>query len=98
MSEYVTFRAQKDLLEDALRIAKLEGRNRSDAFRDMFRAGLSQKRQKLALEKYGRGEVSIGKAAKIAGISLWEFIELLSERKAELNLSASDILEAAQSI
>jgi len=98
MSDYVTFRTQKDLLEDALRLAKSEGRNRSDAFRDIFKVGLAQKRQRLALEKYGRGEVSMGKAAEIAGISLWEFIELVSEKKTELNITANDILEAAKTI
>ncbi|MFA6330325.1 MAG: UPF0175 family protein [Candidatus Micrarchaeia archaeon] len=96
MSDYVSFRTQKGLLEDALRLAKSEGRNRSDAFRDIFKVGLSQKRQKLALEKYGRGEVSVGKAAEMAGTSLWEFIELLSEKKVELTLTASDVLDAAE--
>ncbi len=98
MSDYVTFRTRGNLLEDALRLAKSEGRNRSDAFRDIFKVGLAQKRQGLALEKYGRGEVSIGKAAEIAGISTWEFVELLSEKKIELNLTAKDVLEAAKAI
>lgn len=98
MSDYVTFRTQKDLLEDALHLAKSEGRNRSDAFRDIFKVGLAQKRQRLALEKYGRGEASIGKAAEIAGISAWEFVELLSEKKMELNLTEKDILDAAKTV
>jgi len=98
MSDYVTFRTQKDLLEDALSLAKSEGRNRSDTFRDIFKVGLAQKRQRLALEKYGRGEVSIGKAAEIAGVSIGEFVELLCEKKMELNLTAKDILEAAKTI
>jgi len=42
--------------------------------------------------------VSLGKAAEIAGVSIWEMLDLLKERKVDLNLDAKDILEAAGEI
>jgi len=48
-------------------------------------------RQTLAVELYREEKLSLGKAKELAGLSTkWEMIQLLNERKVELNYSMDD--------
>lgn len=98
MTEFISFRTKKELRELAEHLASLESRKLSDEFREIFRTGIAEKRKQVAIEKYRNGEVSLGKAAEIAGLSLWEMLELLREYRVELNLETEDIVKAAEEI
>lgn len=98
MTDFISFRSKKELRELAEYLARLESRKLSDEFREIFRTGIAEKRKRIALDKYQRGEVSLGKAAEIAGLSVWEMLELLKEHRVELNLEAEDIIQAAEEI
>ncbi|MFV2041542.1 MAG: UPF0175 family protein [Candidatus Hydrothermarchaeales archaeon] len=98
MGDFISFRSKKELKELADLLAGLESRNLSDTYRDIFRVGIEEKRKRVALDKYSKGEVSLGRAAEIAGVSLWEMLELLRDRKVDLNIDADEILEAAGEI
>ncbi len=98
MGDFISFRSKKELKELADILAGLESRNLSDTYRDIFRVGIEEKRKRVALDKYSKGEVSLGRAAEIAGVSLWEMLELLRDRKVDLNIDADEILEAAGEI
>jgi len=45
------------------------------------------------LDLYREGKVSLWKAAKIAGLSLWEMIDLLAREKVLLNYTIEDLRE-----
>ena len=47
--------------------------------------------RELALVLYGRGVLSAGKAAELAGMTRREFEELLAERRIERPLSVADL-------
>jgi predicted HTH domain antitoxin len=98
MTDFISFRSKKELRELAEFLAKLESRKLSDEFREIFRTGIAEKRKRIAVDKYRKGEVSLGKAAEIAGLSVWEMLELLKEQRVELNLEAEDIIQAAEEI
>ena len=49
------------------------------------------KREKLAIQKYINKEISIGRAAEISGLSLYELIEVFSRLGITSNLSIEDI-------
>ncbi len=98
LMDFVSFRAEKSLRREAELLAELESRDLSDEFRDIFKTGTAEKRKLVALDKYAKGDASFGKAAEIAGISTWEFAELLEKRGLELNLSAEQVLKAAEKI
>lgn len=95
-TDFISFRAKKELRKLAEFLAKIESRNLSDEFREIFRVGIAEKRKRIAVDRYRNGEVSIGKAAEIAGLSVWEMLELLREQRVELNLEAEDIIQAAE--
>ncbi|MBU7029917.1 MAG: UPF0175 family protein [Theionarchaea archaeon] len=47
-------------------------------------------RKLIALELFREGKISIGKASEIAGLSVWEMMSLLKEKKIPLNYSVKD--------
>lgn len=49
-----------------------------------------------AVELYKAKKVSLGLGAKLAGVSLSEFIDLLKEHNAYLNLEKEDVEEALE--
>ena len=47
----------------------------------------------LALEQYREGEVSLGRAAELAGLSLAEFLEVMEEHRTYINYGAEELEE-----
>lgn len=64
--------------------------NRSEVVRDLVEAGKKHK----AVELYKMKKVSLGLGAKLAGVTLSEFIDLLKEHNVYLNLEKEDVEEA----
>lgn len=64
--------------------------NRSEVVRDLVDAGKKHK----AVELYKMKKVSLGLGAKLAGVTLSEFIDLLREHSAYLNLEKEDVEQA----
>ncbi len=48
-------------------------------------------RETLSAELYREGLVSIGKAAEIAKVSIWEMLEILARKKIPLNYYSEDL-------
>lgn len=45
----------------------------------------------LSVELYREGIISVGKAAEIAGVSIWEMQEILTKRKTPINFYPEDL-------
>lgn len=52
----------------------------------------------LAIEKYRKSEASIGKAARIAGVSISRMLEIFREHGVEANLAFEDYLKGLKSL
>ncbi|MCG7849058.1 MAG: UPF0175 family protein [ANME-2 cluster archaeon] len=48
-------------------------------------------RETLSIELYREGLISIGKAAEIAGISIWKMQEILANRKVPIHYYPEDL-------
>lgn len=48
-------------------------------------------RKLIALELFREKKISLGKASEIAGLSVWEMMSLLREKKIPLNYSEKDL-------
>lgn len=48
-------------------------------------------RELVALELYREGLISLGKAAEIAGLSLWEMMELVARKGVPIRYSPEDL-------
>lgn len=69
---------------------KILGGNRSEIVRELVEAGKKSK----AIELYKKRKVSLGLGAKLAGVPLSEFIDLLKEHNEYLNIEQEDVAQA----
>jgi predicted HTH domain antitoxin len=58
---------------------------------DSARLSIDQVRTELAVHLYEQGRLSIGKAHELAGLSLWEFRQLLGSRRISPHFEAADL-------
>ena len=63
---------------------------RSEIVRSLVEAGKKEK----AVELYKKKKVSLGLGAKLSGVPLSEFIDLLKDHNVELNLEKGDVEKA----
>lgn len=66
------------------------GEKRSQIVRELVESGKKHK----AVELYKARKLSLGLGAKLAGVSLSEFIDLLKEHNVYLNLDKEDVAQA----
>ncbi|MFQ6137190.1 MAG: UPF0175 family protein [Candidatus Hydrothermarchaeales archaeon] len=71
-------------------IARVLNVKRSEVIRDLLESG----RKMRAIELYKEGKVSLGLGAKMAGLTLSEFFDLLKEYKVQINLDIEDAKKA----
>lgn len=76
----ISARLPEDIEVDLERYLEEEQLDRSTAVRKLLAEGLDTWRKEQALEKLDRGEVSFTRAAELAGLSVWDFARLASER------------------
>ena len=58
----------------------------------------SELKVQLALFLYEKGKLSFGKARELAGLSVWKFMEKLSENKIPINYDVEDLKEDLETI
>jgi len=80
--------------EEARKIDQLAaelGLDRGALLRQMIRRGLREIVSQTALDAYRRGEVTLSRAAEMAGISLRDMLLRLSEESLELNYDLAEL-------
>ena len=90
-SSFLTFRTDKDLLEGFLGLLRHDELEKAAEARLVFKIGVMERRKQLALEKYRKEEVTLEKAAEIADLSTFEFIDVLQKENVQYNLDASAV-------
>lgn len=91
MPEVITLRMEKHLRQQLDEMSEQEDRDRSEIVRELLQVGLREKRIVHALELYKEGKITLWKAARTAGVSLWRMIDLLRERKIELQYGLQEL-------
>jgi predicted HTH domain antitoxin len=86
MTKTMSIRMDRDNYEFLTAITKAEDSDLSKAVRDLVTRG----RVLLAVEKYKKGEASLGKAAQIAGLPLGQMMNLLGEFGVRSNIDQAD--------
>ncbi|MEK6982682.1 MAG: UPF0175 family protein [Candidatus Micrarchaeota archaeon] len=96
--EFVSFRAEKELKMQLELLATMENKNKSDEYREIFLLGMQEKKKEVSVRKYRLGELSLGKASELSGLTNWEFLQLLREKKVPLNLTKEEVLEGVENL
>jgi predicted HTH domain antitoxin len=85
---------EKEAIEE---VAELLDEDRSTTIRKALREGLDELRVRVAIERYQSGVVSVNEAARIAGVSLGEWLEIAHERNLTTQLTPEDLESDAES-
>src|SRR3989338_5811562 len=93
MYENIGARIPKEIRKDIEYVAKEEQTDKSKIIRDLLIEAIKTKIIQLAIEKYRRREVSIGKAAELARIPISEFMRILVEQKVPFNYTLESLKE-----
>jgi predicted HTH domain antitoxin len=87
----ISARIPEDDEADLEAVAELLGEDKSTVIRKALREGLGDIRTRIAAERYQSGEVSVNQAARIAGMSVAEWLEIARERNLTTQLTPDDL-------
>jgi predicted HTH domain antitoxin len=93
MAEVVSTRVPEDMARDLVEIEKEEQSDRATVVRKLLSKAISQWKLERALSLYGDGKITLWKAALIAGLSLWEMVEIVRKRKIPVRYAFDDFRE-----
>ncbi|MCW4007363.1 MAG: UPF0175 family protein [Candidatus Bathyarchaeota archaeon] len=93
MTEVVSARLPKEKARLVEEIAKEEKVDKSTILEKAVEHYAREWKLKKALEMYRDGQITLSRAAEIAEISIWEIIDLLAQKKVNLQYSADDLEE-----
>jgi predicted HTH domain antitoxin len=93
LSETISLRLPRETVKKLRELADKEGKDRSTLIRELLEHGVKEKSLELAVELYRIGQVTGWKAAQLAGVSLWNFYKILSEKGVLIQYSEHDLEE-----
>ena len=72
-------------------VAEMLGDDRSTTIRKALSEGLETLRTRHAVERYQSGDVAVNQAARLAGLSVAEWLEVAHEHNLTTQLTAEDL-------
>jgi predicted HTH domain antitoxin len=94
MTKTMSIRMDRENYEFLTEISKQERSDLSKAVRDLVARG----RVLLAVERYKKGDASLGKAAQLAGLSVGQMMTLLAEFGVESRIEKDDYVEGLKNL
>jgi predicted HTH domain antitoxin len=94
MTKTMSIRMDRDNYEFLAEISKEDRSDLSKAVRDLVTRG----RILLAVERYGKGEASLGRASQLAGLPVGQMMTILSEFGVESRIEKEDYLQSMQNL
>lgn len=90
-TEQINLRLRHELIAALERVAEAQSLDRGDVIRRLLERGIREWDLDHALDRYQRGEISIGLAAEESGHTHWEILELARSRGVAHGLTAEDV-------
>ena len=87
----VSVRIGDDEKEELDEVAQLLEQDRSTTMRQALREGVETLRRRHAVERYQSADVSVNEAARLAGVSIAEWLEIAHERGLTTQLEETDL-------
>ncbi len=84
----------EDEIRDVMDFLKIE---KAQAVRMILEIGISEWRKRMAIELLRDGRVTFAKAAKLAKLDLWQFADVVRDRKVEWVRTPASELEVESS-
>ena len=94
MTKTLSVRMDRDNYEFLSEMSKAERSDLSKAVRDLVTRG----RVLLAIERYRKGEASLGRAAEMAGLPVGQMMTILAEFGIESRIEKDDYLQGLKNL
>jgi predicted HTH domain antitoxin len=94
MSKTMSIRMDRNNYEFLTEMTKEERSDLSKAVRDLVTRG----RVLLAVERYKKGDVSLGKAAELAGLPVGQMMTILTDFGVESRIETDDYLQGLKNL
>jgi predicted HTH domain antitoxin len=94
MSKTMSIRMDRENFEFLNELTKEQRSDLSKAVRDM----VTRERILLAVERYKKGEASLGRAAELAGVPVGKMMTILTEYGVESRVEQEDYLQGLQGL
>ncbi len=90
MSERLSIVIPFELNKEIEKLQEILKMDKSATIRHLLLKSIQEIKIKTALNEYKKGKVSFGKASEIAGINLWEFIDVCHQHEIGLNMTEEE--------
>ena len=90
MGDRISIVLPDDLKEEIDKLRELFKEDQSSFIRKLLWKGIAQEKLEYALKEYLNEKISLGKASKIAGRSIWEMLDELKKRNITLKYKISE--------
>ena len=87
----ISARISDDIEADLEAAVELLGEDKSTIIRRALDQGLRDLRVRLAVQRYQSGEIAVSEAARVAGVSIAEWLAIARERNLTTQLSLEDL-------
>lgn len=94
----MNIRLPRELSKELDSLAKLTRIKRISLVRRALENGIMAERRTLALQLYKESEVTLSRAAEIAGVSIWEMDDLISAAELRSPMSVADAISEVRRI
>ena len=91
----VSVRLPEEEKEQLDAVAELLEADRSTTIRKALQEGLSRMRTREAVARYQSGDAAVGEAARVADLTVAEWIEVAAERNLTSQLAVADLADDA---
>ncbi len=89
----INLRVPEEVASDLDQLAEQAHATRIDIARQILLDGVAERKRDYALELYRQGRASKSKAAEIAGISVWELMDLTSQEETVNTYTLQDAVD-----
>ncbi len=96
--EQLNIRIPKKLSRELAALAEAEHVAKIDMARQLLWEGIARRKQEVALKLHTQGHITKSRAAEIAGLSLWEFTDLVHKQGTRWDYSLEDAKQELQRI
>lgn len=89
----ISTRLPPEMEREIERYAKKEKIGRTVAIRKVLDRGLTEIKLEHALDEYRKGKITLWKAASLAGVPLWEMLDIVKEKRIPIPYTLEDLKE-----
>ena len=89
--QMVGARLPTHLIADLEKIEQIEQTDRSTTLRKLLSRAVAEWKLEYHAQEYGRGSITAARAAEEAGVSVWEMLEYLRQRKVPAHYDLEDL-------